>query len=340
MLLPGITNFFKIIVFLFLSWILVHFFAAFGVFVAFAYPIWGLFAPQRLSCLSCQFIKEGQSCPLCGKTKVAGEPPSPKSFRSIILNGLLILVLSFLSLGLVILEGRLLFSLGFPPTAKTVSFLIPSRGQYRLEEIFPMKIEIAGIKTPVNAVQADIGFDPQRLEVVEISTEDSFADIFIQKEINNEVGYARLTGGLPNPGFFSSHGVFGTIFFKGINPGITKVEFLPSSLVLVNDGRGTNVLKDLVKASYLILSERISQGEETQQEALMEPIVLGEKIEQTQMKFYEEGQVLGISSGDKALKQKGISSLLFGFLEKVDRLILESWTSYFQYQFGFFNKGT
>lgn len=91
-----------------------------------------------------------------------------------------------------------------------------------------MKIDITSIKVPINAVQADIGFEPHKLEVVDVSTEDSFANIFIQKEINNEVGYVRLTGGLPNPGFFADRGVFGTVFFKGISPGIVRIEFLPS----------------------------------------------------------------------------------------------------------------
>ena len=90
---------------------------------------------------------------------------------------------------------------------------------------------------PINAIQADLGFNPEKVEVVDISTQNSFANIFIQKEINNETGYARLTGGLPNPGFFSDRGIFGTVFFRGKQPGVVKIDFLPSSMVLANDGR-------------------------------------------------------------------------------------------------------
>lgn len=235
------------------------------------------------------------------------------------------MVFTLISLGLVFLEGQVLFKLGFPPTPKTVSFVVPPKGQYRLGEIFPMKIEIAGIKVPINAVQADLGFDPGKLEVVDISTDDSFANIFIQKEINNEGGYARLTGGLPNPGFFADKGVFGTAFFKGKNPGVAKIEFLPSSMVLANDSKGTNVLKDLSAVSYLILPEKISKEEEEMQKMItLKSSVLGESVENTQMKFYEEGSVLG-AKAEEEIQKKRKFSLTRGFLEsleKVDRFIL------------------
>ena len=238
------------------------------------------------------------------------------------------MLVSLICAGFVFVESKVLFKLGFPPTPKSVSFSIPPKGQYRLDEVFPMKIEIAGIKTSINAVQADLGFDPRKLEVIEISTTDSFADIFIQKEINNEVGYARLTGGLPNPGFFADHGVFGTIFFKAKQPGIVKVEFLPSSMVLANDGRGTNTLKDLVSVSYLILPERISEEEAAIQEgSRITSMVLGEKSENTQMRFYEEKKILGtqIEYDTQEEKKFNITKIFLDGLEKIDRFILTLW---------------
>ena len=310
---PRITTVLKIFVFILLSWFLIHLLAIFGVFLTLAYPLWWLLAPQGTLCLWCGIKKFNQyQC----------------SFRHSLINGGLVLVFSLLSFGLVFAESKILFKMGFPPTPRTVTFVIPSKGQYRLDEIFPMKIEIAGIKVPVNAMQADLSFDPSKLEVVEISTQDSFANIFIQKEINNEVGYARLTGGLPNPGYFSDHGLFGTVFFKGTNPGIVKIEFLPSSMVLANDGRGTNVLRELAAVSYLILPEKISpQEEEMQKEIVLKPVVLGTETQETQMKFYEEEKVLGAQVGQEIEKEKGfnLGKILLGFLERVDRIILSLW---------------
>jgi hypothetical protein len=315
MRLPSLGFIFRIIGFILVSWLLIHFLAVFGIFLAAAYPFWWLLAPQKTLCLFCE-IKKLKEC----------------SFKHSFINGGIILALSLLSFSLVFAEGKILFKMGFPPTPKTVSFVIPAKGQYRLEEIFPMKIEIAGIKTPINAVQADLSFNPQKLEVVDISTKDSFANIFIQKEINNEVGFARLTGGLPAPGFFADKGVFGTVFFKGKSPGVVKIEFAPSSMVLANDGRGTNVLKELAAVSYLILPEKISPEEEEMQKSIvLKPVVLGTETEETQMKFYEEEKVLGTQVGQEIEKEKkfNLGKILLEFLEKADEVILSFWGKIF-----------
>ncbi len=207
----------------------------------------------------------------------------------------MIFVISLLSIAFVYGETLLVRKTGLISTPKTVNFVIPSKGQYRLGEIFPMKIEIAGIETPINAVQADLGFDSNKLEVTYISTKGSFAEIFIQKEINNEAGFARLTGGLPNPGFFSDRGLFGTVYFKAKQPGLVVIEFLPSSLVLANNSEGTNVLKKLDQVSYLILPEEISEEEKHLQRDFtnMTSGVLGIEHDATQLTFFEDNQVLG-----------------------------------------------
>ncbi len=307
----------RVILFVLGSWFLVHILAVFGIFSAVVYPLWWLLGLVRIYCFWCP-IKKTKKC----------------VFSHSLATGGLLLFFSLISIGLVFLEGQLLLKLGFPPIPKTVLFNIPPKGEYRLGEIFPMPIEIAGAKRPINAIQADLSFDPRRVEVVEVSTKDSFANIFIQKEVNNEIGYARLTGGLPNPGFFSDRGLFGTVYFKGKIPGIVKVEFLPSSLILANNGKGTNVLKELSSASYLILPEKLTLEEEKQQEVILRPVVLGEQsggglsTESTQMIFYEENKILGTKVGEKILEEAKFSlyKSFLTVLEKVDQFILGIWT--------------
>lgn len=310
------------------SWLLVHVMAIFGIFIAVAYPLWWFLVPKQTACFLCRAKVNGSFCSFCRREINKKETISPSGFTSTVFNGLLILLFSIASLGVVFGESQILFKLGFPPTPKTVSFIIPAKGQYRLGEIFPMKIEISGIKTPINAVQADLGFESSKVDVVDISTEGSFANIFIQKEINNDGGYVRLTGGLPNPGFFNSSGTFGTIFLKGKSPGIVKVEFLPSSMILANDSKGTNVLKDLASVSYLILPEKISQEEENLQKSIkLSSSVLGEATDDAQMKFYQEGSVLGAKTSQEIKEKKKYDPLksIMNILETVDRFILEQY---------------
>jgi hypothetical protein len=328
MILPGITFVIKTISIFFSSWILIHLLAVFGFFLALSYPVWWLLFPKQTVCFMCRVKKEGETCPFCRRIIQPVEGSSPKNLLSSVYNGLLVLLFFLISVTVVFAESQLLFKMGFPPTPKTVSFVIPKKGQYRIGEIFKMKIEISGIKVPINAVQADLAFDPEKIEVIDVSTEESFADIFVQKEIDNVAGYLRLTGGLPNPGFFSDHGIFGTVHFKAAHPGIVKVEFLPSSMVLANDGRGTNVLKDLQAVSYLVLPEKITKEEEELQKSItLMPVVLGKSTTNTQMKFYEDNKVLGAQTTKEIQEKKdsGVVKNLVGALEKIDAFTLSLW---------------
>jgi hypothetical protein len=327
---PGLIGIlFATIGLLVLSWLMVHFLAFFGIFLSVAYPIWWLFAPKYSICFICRSKKEGEYCSFCRQKVHKAEGVLPKSFTSAILNGVMVLVISLVSVGIVFGEGEIIFNLGALRIPKTVSFVIPPKGQYRLGEVFPMKLEIAGIKTPINTVQADLGFDSSKIEVVDISTEGSFATIFIQKEINNEGGYARLTGGLPNPGFSDSYGIFGSVLFKGKVPGIVEIKYLPTSMVLANDSRGTNVLKTFGSVSYLILPEKISaKEEELQKQINSQTTVLGEQTVGTQMIFYDEGKsVLGAKAEEEIVKSNIFdpAKWFLGILEKIDSIIINIW---------------
>lgn len=322
---------FYIVLFSILSWMLIHVLSILGVFLAIAYPIWWFFAPRQTVCFFCRARLEGDICPLCHRTIKKSEGISPKTFTSALSNGAVILSFSLLSIGVVFGESRLLHALGFPPTAATVSFVIPSSNTYRLGEIFPLKLEVSGVVTPINAIQSDISYDPQKLEIVNISTQNSFASIFIQKEINNTVGYARLTGGLPNPGFSGSMGTFGTVYFRGKAPGVTSVKFLPTTMVLANDGKGSNVLKNFGAISYLILSDKISDAQATKE--MDSTTVLGASTKGTQMLFYDDKKVLGASSSsglDQSIPTKPAQpSIILTTLGNLDNFILSFWQKVF-----------
>ncbi len=298
-----------------ISWVGVHVVAIFGLFFAAAIPILYLFFTPAIPCFWCR---------ITGATH--------KGHHGLIDAGLM-LVATAVAISLVYLEARILSYVGFPPTPKTVSFVIPAHNQYKLGEVFPMKIEVSGAKQPVNAVQADLGFDPGKLEVVSITTDESFAKLFVQKEFSNTLGYARLTGGLPNPGFSGEVGTFGTVYFRGKVAGLAEVTFLPTSMVLANDGRGTNVLKDFATASYLITPEKVSAAEQQMEESLVnaKTPVLGTET-QAQMTFYDDappaafaedkGTVLGTTTTTVPSQDDPLS-----WLGSLDLSIVKFWQS-------------
>ncbi|MEK7572059.1 MAG: cohesin domain-containing protein [Patescibacteria group bacterium] len=317
------------ILFIFGAWILIHMLAVFGIFVAVAYLLSWFFAPKYIPCLFCRVGKEGAMCPLCHRTIVKKTNLSPEHVTSAVLNSALIFLFSIFSLGIVFGESRILSLFGFSDVPKTASFTIPTKGQYKIGEIFPMEITIKNITHSINAVQADVAFDPKKVEIVDIVTKESFATIFIQKEINNDTGLARLTGGLPNPGFIENEGVFGTILFRAKSAGIVNISFLASSMALANDGKAINVLKDLPSASYLILPEQLSEAERKKQARLLvENSVLGAKTEKNpQLTFYDTKERIELYT-EKDIQKYESRKVTIQFLDTLqdsNLLILNLW---------------
>ncbi len=296
-ILELVRGFFKITLMVVGAWFLVHFFALLGFFIALAHIILWFFFPKSTICASCMSKKEGEYCKTCNKIKEKQEGTYAKTLKSAWRTSFYMIMISVLSVGLVYVESKVLQGIVSPPSEKTVSFVIPSQAQYMKGEIFGMEIKLAGIETPINAIQADIGFDKERLEVVDISTKGSFASVFLQKEYNNDLGYARLSGGLPNPGFNGPDGLFGTIYFKSKVAGLAQVFFLETSLVLANDGDGTNVIKEYSTISYLITPEEVPLDTQQLQHSLLLNDVLGtqdETEEQILLFEQEDENVLGI----------------------------------------------
>ena len=301
-----------ILVMLVVSWILVHVLALLGVFLALAIPILNYANyPQITWCLWCRLH----------------EPPH-HLWHSFI-NMAIILVATAVSLALVFAETKVLSYFGVP-SGKTVQFVIPTKNEYKVGEIFPLKIELKGIKVAINVIRTDLEFDPQILKAVNVSTDGSFANLFVQKDINNQLGYVRLTGGVPNPGYHESEGMFGTVFFEALKPGPTQVEFLPTSMVLANDGQGSNVLLNLPSATYVISTQKLSADDYNLQQKLMQASgpVLGEATDRAQIVVsgYDEAPPLtGRVLGEATSSSPGIFATLTHWLSSLDDGIISVW---------------
>lgn len=330
-LMPILYSVFFFTLLVVLSWILIHLLTVFGVFLAVAYPIWWMIAPRNTICFFCRSRKDGEMCPVCHKVVQKSEGYSPKTFTSAIANGVVLLSFSLLSIGVIFIESQLLFRLGFPSPAKTISIAIPSQQEHQVNEIFPMQVKIRGIKQAINAVSVDFSYDPRQVEVVDISTKDSFANIFIQKQIDNKKGTARFAGGLPNPGFSGSEGIFATIYLRGLKPGVATISFLPSSVVLANNGKGDNLLSSFGNASYLIVANISGNTNDNQKGMTLGSNVLGassKATDGTQMIFYDEQQVLGSDTASNEVQPTLPSNNInvLDILGTLDKFIITGWT--------------
>lgn len=320
-----ILPFLKIILWILGSFIVIHIFGIIGILFVAAFPLWWLISPKKTVCFFCRWKKQGEICPACG-IKVNHKEDYPKNFRSITLNSFAIIFIFLSCLAFLVLEFKTLSVLGFIPVSKSVSFYIPVKSQYRLGEIFNMNIDLTDVDTPINTVQADISFDKTTLELIDITTKDSFADIFVQKEIMNDSGLARISGGVPNPGITCTTCHFASIYFKGIKPGIAKVSYLPTSMVLANNGKGINIANDFGTASFIILPEVVGNDELEKQNLALKDL-LGASTNKVQLNLYAgnsilEKKVLGSEVQYQDNQSRNISKEILSRLQDIDTRIL------------------
>lgn len=321
-----------------LSWIFVHVFAVLGVFLAVAYPIWWLIFPKGTPCIFCRTTPLGEKCSACHEV-VTIDRRSPANFISVTKNFLLIMLIAGISVLAVYGETLALNKLGIQLEEAKVEFVIQDKQQYKIGEIFPIDLNINSNGVSINAVQTDIAFNPDKIEIVKLSLEESFAQIFIQKEINNEDGYIRVTGGLPSPGFKGDNGHFATVYFRSKEAGIFDIQFLPSSLVLENDGSGTNVLKSYPKTSYLIKPEYVTETEKELQSTILSLNsngVLGVDSTNKQMLFFDTTSntenIMGVEDPDTTVstEEPQHKKTFFEILLMIDKWIVNTIATVFQ----------
>ncbi len=151
----------------------------------------------------------------------------------------------------------LLFSVCFamPTFAGGASlYLSPVSGTFYLGSTFDVSIFLNTGGNDVNAVEVDLKFDPRKLQIASPTAGKSFISVWIsQPTYSNTNGNASFQGGIPSPGINTSAGLVSTITFRAVAPGETSVSFLDSSQILLDDGKGTDILSSLGRGVYTIV---------------------------------------------------------------------------------------
>lgn len=312
-----------------ISYVFVHLFALLGIFIAVAYPLWWILFPQLTACIYCRNTPIGKKCPSCGM-QVENKVTPPRNLKSVIVNSLTIILISITCIGTVYVEYRLLENRFLEKEENIVEFIIPESKQYKIGEIFPVDLDVDTNNIAINAVQTDLNFQPESVEIVKVSLEKSFAQIFIQNEVNNEKGYLRVTGGLPNPGFVGERGHFATIYFRSKKAGLVEIAYLPTSLVLENNGNGNNILKNYPKITYLIKPEYISDTEREIQDQIYSNSVLGVSSTDEQILFFDDSEdfVLGAETSAENIEEASENRYSLGdIILKIDLWIIDFFKS-------------
>jgi uncharacterized membrane protein len=133
-------------------------------------------------------------------------------------------------------------------------YFAPGSGTFFVGSTFDVSVFVNTGGNDVNAVKVDLKFDPRKIQIASPTAGKSFIEVWIsQPTYSNTEGTASFQGGVPSPGINTSSGLVSTITFRAIAPGETAIQFSDSSKVLLDDGKGTNVLSSLGRGVYSLI---------------------------------------------------------------------------------------
>jgi uncharacterized membrane protein len=148
------------------------------------------------------------------------------------------------SLRIVLATSFALFILFNPSTTFAGQyFLGPATGTYSVGSTFDVQVLLNTDEQSVNALDVDIRFPADRLQLVSPKTSVSVIEVWTsQPKFNNSQGTIRLQGGIPR-GINVNNALVATLTFRVKSVGNAIIRFGDNSKILLNDGLGTNDLR-------------------------------------------------------------------------------------------------
>ncbi len=118
----------------------------------------------------------------------------------------------------------------------------PATGTFSVESTFDIQVFLNTDGKSVNALDVDIRFPSDRLQLVSPKTNVSIIEVWTsQPKFNNQTGTIRLQGGIPR-GINVNNALVATLTFRVKSVGNAIIRFGDESKILLNDGLGTNDL--------------------------------------------------------------------------------------------------
>jgi hypothetical protein len=150
----------------------------------------------------------------------------------------------------------LLFSVGLAKSARAAGaslYLAPSEGTFFVGSTFTVSIYVNTKGNEINALQVDLSFDPNILQITSQTSGKSFvAEWLTPPSYSNTGGTINFVGGIPG-GIKTSSGLISTVTFRAKSPGKTEIKFQDASRVFLNDGKGTPLTTTISNGSYEIV---------------------------------------------------------------------------------------
>jgi len=141
-----------------------------------------------------------------------------------------------------------------PAMAQNASlYLSPSSGTFFVGSTFSVSIVLDTKGNEINALEVDLKFPPDILQVTSPTAGESFiSEWIVPPSYSNIGGTISFKGGIPE-GIIASAGLISTITFRTRSSGTARVEFSDSSKILLHDGKGTPIFTKNFGGVYEIL---------------------------------------------------------------------------------------
>ncbi len=133
-------------------------------------------------------------------------------------------------------------------------YLGPASGTFTVGSTFTVSVYLNTGGQSVNAVEINLKFPVDKLQVVSPTAGKSLIQIWVnQPSYSNSEGTLRYQGAIPTPGINTEAGLISTVTFRVKDTGTATIRILDSSRVLLNDGRGTDFLSQTTNGVYSLV---------------------------------------------------------------------------------------
>lgn len=138
-------------------------------------------------------------------------------------------------------------------TSKVGSLIFDAPATTDLSSPFNINLTIDTKGQPVNAVALHLIYDSEKVEITNVDTSNSFCEFYPENKFDNEQGLLKIACGAPHPGVTGKNTIAQvSLIAKTI--GNAEFALLEDSLILLSDGKGTNILNNYPHHEILIIN--------------------------------------------------------------------------------------
>jgi hypothetical protein len=147
--------------------------------------------------------------------------------------------------GLVVLSGPTVIQRATGVLPRTAEFyFLEAPRTYITGQNFPVELRVRTGDTAINSMGFVLEYDVSKLEVQRMTTDTSFCTLFTDNIFDNQRGTVKVSCGKPTPGF-TGDSLAVRVTFRAKTAGNVSLKInQASSLLLANDGKGSNISKE------------------------------------------------------------------------------------------------